>query len=146
MKKQKKSAVEKAFERSDKHVLDGIKLRPWTPSRVIAANCMGMTYPRLGKAGWDQYERTQNYPGAVKDTIIALWLCAVDEDQVAEADLAPRDAYRQAQEWATRRGIHNLKSDAFWQAFSKFIEIVSEVEASATTPEDDGDEGDDPNG
>jgi hypothetical protein len=146
VKKKTESRVEKAFAKSDKHVLEGVILRPWTPDRQIAFQSCGGLYPRIGKEGWDQYKRTGAYAGAANDCCLALWLMTRSEDEVDDAVRSPHDAGRQARKWGANRGIHDLKSDAFWQAFTKFVEIMSEVEASNTTPEGDGDEGDDPNG
>lgn len=133
MKKQSKQPpAEKAFLRSDKHVLDGVRLNPWTPSRVIAAQGMGMLYPSLGKEDWDQFERTKRYTGALKDTIIVLWLCMIDDEAVDNADSAPKEAYKTAKQWAAGLGIHKIESNEFWQAYAKFSEIVTEVASSAT--------------
>ena len=147
MKKPKQPPAEKAFERSDKHVLGDLKLKPWTPSRVIAAQNMGMLYPRIGKEGWDQFQRTKMYPGALKDTIIVLWLCALNDDEVDDADRAPQEAYKTAQKWSAGLGIHKINSDAFWAAYGKFTEIMMEINNSATKPknteEPDDDEDED---
>lgn len=145
--KKKPAKKRDAFTDSDKHVLHGIKLFPWTAARAIAGQSCGMLYPDIGKEGWDQYRRTKLYPGAVKDVILCLWLCTQTEDQVDMADAAPLDAYRQARAWATGLGIHKTGSDAFWQAYAKFSDIMTEVDSSITTPKIDTDEEpDDPNG
>lgn len=141
----KKTKTPDAFTDSDKHVLKGIKLFPWTPSRVICANGMGMIYPRIGKDGWDQYKRTRTYPGCLKDVIICLWLMTQSEDQVDEADTAPVEAYRKARTWASGLGIHRIDSDEFWQAYGKFAEIMGEVDKSFTQPApDDGSQEEEP--
>lgn len=142
----KKPAKKKyAFTDSDKHVLHGIKLYPWTPARVIAAQSLGMLYPDIGREGWDQYRRTKVYPGAVKDVIICLWLCTQDEDAVDMADAAPVEAYRQARKWAAGLGIHKPGSDAFWQAYAKFSDIMTEVDESITAPKIESEDDPDPN-
>lgn len=145
MKKKKKKPD--AFVSSDKHVLDGTKLYPWTPSRIIAGQAMGLLYPEIGKEGWDQYRRTKTYPGALRDTIICLWLCSRTEEQVDDADCAPVEAYRQARSWAAGLGIAKLGSDAFWQAYGKFASIMGEVDESITVPKvepgEEPDEGND---
>lgn len=146
MKKKKTAKPRDSFTESDKHVLNGIKLFPWTPARLIAAQAMGMLFPDIGKEGWDQYRRTKLYSGAVRDTIICLWLCTIDEDAVDQADAAPLDAYKRARAWATGLGIHDTNKDAFWQAYAKFSEIVTEVDKAVTTPKTDPAEDDpDPN-
>jgi hypothetical protein len=145
MKKVKKSAVEQAFERSDKHSLGDLPLQPWTADRVIAAQSMGMIWPNVGKEGFDQYDRTKTYPGALRDAIIVLWLCTLSDEQVEEADRAPNGALIRAKKWAAERGIPKINSDAYDAAFGKFIDIVSEVKQSATTPAETEEEDDDPN-
>lgn len=135
-----------SFVSSDKHVLNGIKLYPWTPARVIAAQAMGILYPRIGKDGWDQYKRTKTYPGCVKDVIIALWLLTQTPEQVDDADRAPVEAYGTARSWATALGVHRIDSDAFWQAYAKFSDIMTEVDESITKPKiEDGEEPDEGN-
>lgn len=142
----KKKSKPDSFVSSDKHVLDGIKLFPWTPNRVIAAQALGMLYPEIGKEGWDQYRRTKKYPGCLKDVIICLWLCSIPEDEVDEADAAPQEAYRRARKWAAGLGLHNVQSNAFWQAYAKFADIVTEVDNSFTTPKvEPGEEADEGN-
>lgn len=123
-----------AFTDSDKHILNGVKLFPWTPARVIAAQNMGQLYPEIGKDGFDQYRRTKVYPGALKDTIICLWLCTRTEDEVDMADAAPVEAYKDARKWAAGLGIHKIGSDGFWQAYGKFVELMGEVDQSFTIP------------
>lgn len=139
----KKKTKPDAFTESDKHVLDGVKLFPWTPARVIAGQAMGMLYPRIGKDGWDQYRRTKVYPGALKDVVICLWLCTQSNDQVDEADAAPIEAYKQARGWAASLGIHKIDSDQFWQAYGKFVDVMNDVNESSTVPKIEGDDGTD---
>lgn len=122
------------FTKSDKHVLNGLKLYPWTAEREIAGNSMGMLYPRIGKDAFDQYKRTKMYPGLLRDLIVCLWLCTQNEDEVDDADSAPVDAYKRARQWATSRGIHKVDSDEFWQAAGRFVKIVTEVNNAITTP------------
>lgn len=144
--RKKKSKERDAFTESDKHVLNGLKLQPWTPSRVIAAQAMGCLYPRIGKEGWDQYKRTKTYPGCLKDVVIVLWLCLQDWQRVDDADAAPVEAYSEARKWAASLGIHRIDSDEFWQAYGKFAEIMSEVDKSFTVPaQTDNEETPDPN-
>lgn len=141
----KKDKPRDGFTESDKHVLNGVKLYPWTPARVIAAQAMGMLYPDIGKEGWDQYRRTKLYSGAVRDVIIALWLCTIDENAVDEADAAPQDAYKRARAWAAGLRIHDTKNDEFWQAYAKFSEIMTEVDKAVAIPEPkEGEEPDEP--
>lgn len=129
-----------AFTGSDKHVLNGVKLYPWTPARIIAAQSLGMIYPEIGKDGWDQYRRTKLYPGAVKDVIICLYLMTLDEDAVDNADAAPVEAYKQARKWAAGLKIHDTKNDEFWQAYAKFSEIMTERDKATTVPKPNQDE------
>lgn len=139
MKKKKSDAF------TDGHVLNGIRLHPWTPMRVIAGQSMGMLYPEIGKKGFDQYRRTKTYAGIIKDVAICLWLCSVNEDRVDEADSSPHEAYTEARAWATGLQIHKMSSEKWDQAFVVFAGIVSEVDKAITIPKSDGedDEGND---
>lgn len=141
----KKTRTPDPFIDSDKHVLKGLKLQPWTPSRIIAANSMGLRYPKIGQEGRDQYSKTKTYPGCLRDIIVCLWLCLQDWQRVDQADAAPVEAYNEARTWAASLGIHRIDSTEFWQAYNKFAEIMSEVDKSFTQPApDEGkNEGDD---
>lgn len=145
--KKKPTRKPDSFTDSDKNVLLGTKLFPWTPTRMIAGQSMGMIYPDIGKDGFDQYKRTGLYPGAVKDCIICLWLCSQTEEQVDEADAAPVDAYRRARVWAAGLKIHTTNCPEFWQAGKVFAKIIGEVDKATTIPkvEPSDDEAPDPN-
>lgn len=146
--KKKSAKTPDPFTDSDKHVLHGIKLYPWTAARMICAQSMGLLYPEIGTDGWDQYHRTKVYPGAIKDVIICIWVCTQTEDEVDAADVAPVEAYRKAKQWAINLGIHKPGSDEFWQAYAKFSDIVREVDQAQTAPKknaDNEEEASDPN-
>lgn len=134
MSKPKPAPAEKAFTKSDKHILDDLLLKPWTAARSIAANSLGMLYPHIGTEGWDQFKRTKIYPGCMKDIAICLYLCTLDDDAVDEADAAPKDAYKAARKWATEKGITKADSIEFWVAYGKFGEIMRQVNESVTMP------------
>ena len=145
MKKEKEAPVEKAFKRSDKHVFDGLKLFPWTPARMIAAQSVGMRFPRIGEEAWDELSRSGTYPGCLRDVIICLWLATRTEDEVDEADRWPEKAYSDAKKWATEHELHSMRSAKFWEGFNKFSEIMKEGTDSATKPKaTDDDDDDDP--
>lgn len=154
-------SAEAAFTQSDKHALDDLKLMPWTPERLIAAQNMGLTLIGLSGEAWEEFIRTDIYPGALKDTCISIWLCTLPEDDrarnvlpeserntmtVEEADASPKMAYRLAKKWAATRDIASGNSKAFWQAYSKFLQMMNEVSASSVKPEpQEGDEDESPN-
>lgn len=138
--KKKKKAIDKAFTNSDKHTLDDLKLFPWTPDRIIAAQLLGMIYPNIGKEGWAQWKRTGVYPGAMKDVMIFVYLSTLDGDELEEA------TFQAAKTFGVTRNLHLASGDAFWEAFAKFVEVEKEIERSATKPKDDdsGEDDDDP--
>jgi hypothetical protein len=144
-KKPKQPAIDKAFLGSDKHTLGDLKLQPWTPERIIKAQEIGMLYPSLGKQDWEQYRKTKVYPGAVKDVMIFLFLSTLKADEI---DNATCD---QAKSFGIKRGIHQTDSTAFWEAYTKFIEVQNEIQTAATKPKSatgtgtDDEEDDDPN-
>lgn len=149
---------EKAFVKSDKHVLGDLNLKPWTPERIIAAQNMGMLYPSIGDEGWDQFHRTGLYPGCIKDIIICLWLCTIPEVgsiepsdvplSVVDADRSPVKAYHEAKKWGIAKGIAKPNSDEFWSAYNMFAEIIKDVTDSETQPTNENTDPDDadPNG
>ena len=136
------------FVSSERHVLNGLKLEPWTADRSIAAQSLGMIYPALGDEGWASVKRSGVYPGAVRDVCLALWLCTLKSDEVLEAEVAgEKEAKKRSTEWASKLGIHDTKKQAFWNAMTLFMEMQREVNKSVTVPnkgrEDDEESGND---
>ncbi len=134
--RRKRKPADAAFTQSDNHALGDLKLQPWTASRVVAAQSMGMLYPNIGAQAAAQFRRTGVYQGALKDTIIVLWLCSEkDRDVIRSAERDPDGALEQAETWAEKRGITKLNSPAFWAAYTKFMAIVTEEQESIAVPE-----------
>lgn len=128
---------EEAFAKSDAHTLGDIELEPWTPARSVAAQSMGMKYPHISAEDKERWEQTSIYPGAVQDLAIVLWLCAQkDASEVRRALRQPMVALDKAIEWAAGLGFTNTKSDEFWSGYDKFLDIVTEANASATVRKD----------
>lgn len=123
-----------SFSQADKNLFNGVRLRPWTAARAIAGQAMGMLYPEIGAEGREQYKRTKLYPGAIKDTIIALWLCTQTEDRVDEADSMPIEAWRQAREWGAGLKIHTAQRTEFWSAYAIFTKLMFQVDEARTRP------------
>ena len=65
---------ESAFTGSDNHALGELELQPYTPSRIVAAQSLGLKYPLIPDEEREQFDKTGIYPGALRDTIIVLWL------------------------------------------------------------------------
>ena len=138
-KKAKQSKADKAFTGSDKHTLADLKLQPWTPQRVWTAQLLGMAYPNIGKQGRDQLRRSNVYPNAVKDVAIFLFLSTrTNEVEVDEAEQFPEEASTKARDFGISRGIHKRDSTEFWEAYSKFWDVMNEIEDSATKPKSEG--------
>lgn len=123
--------------------LFGESLRKYSPSRKVAAQSMGLIYPYIGDDAAAQMEATGIYPGALKDTIICLWLCtlqdASDQDKAEIRAGAwnpsrvlhkPREALDAAMQWAADLEICDAGSERFGEAFKTFISIATAVEAS----------------
>jgi hypothetical protein len=137
--KKEKTPAEKAYVNSDKHKLGDLKLKPWTPQRMIKAQAMGMKYRDLGKDGWAQFKATNLYPGAIRDVIIFFYLSTLDPTEVEDA------TYGEAEAWGVKRKLHDTRTAAFWNAFTKYIQVQNEISDSATRPVETGEEEDDPN-
>jgi hypothetical protein len=126
--------------------LFGEPLKPYSPSRKLAAQTMGCMFPAIGDEAQAHLERTGVYPGVVKDALIVLWLCTLKDagDLSAEdvkagawtparAMLKPADALNAAIEWAERTEIIDLSTKRTFEALTVFLAIVTAVEASQFT-------------
>lgn len=122
---------------------DGIPLRPYSASRKVAAQSLGLLYPYIGDAGAELVEKTGVYPGALLDTIIVLWLCSLPDPQdltIAEhrdgawtpaRAMSRQDAAKEEMmAWADRHGILDVQCEKFLGAYQIFIAILSGVSAS----------------
>src|SRR6266851_1168076 len=97
---------EKAFLESENHEFDGVKLEPYSPMRLVAAQAMGLHHGRVDAAGMEQFNRISVYPGAVRDVCIVLWLLSIkNELEIDQAARAPIHAAKLAVEWGTVHGI-----------------------------------------
>jgi hypothetical protein len=161
MKKKKKTprkaakGVEKAFVESGAHLLLGEKLQPYTPSRIVAAQAMGLLYPQIGKMGMAQLKKTGIYPGELRDMIIVLWLCRLQKAaEVEDALIDPDVSYAMAEKWAGKAGLCDMASKAFLEALVVFQTVINEIGESRTARTDsrdraeeiDDESPDDPNG
>ena len=118
---------DKAFLGSDNATLGDLKLQPWTPDRINAAQRMGMFYPNLGKGGWDRVTSTSVYPGVAQDVMIFVYLSTVEPKKVYEV------TFEDAMAFGTARNLHSTDSKEFWDAYNKFIDVQNEIQASRTT-------------
>jgi hypothetical protein len=124
-----------AFLESGGHLFMSERLQPYTPSRIVAAQAMGLLYPKIGNDGLAQLKKTGLYPGELKDIIIVLWLCRLKtKEQVADARLDPIAAYEDAEKWAGKIGLCDMTSDAFGYGLLVFQNIMNEIGESKTTP------------
>lgn len=126
--------------------LFGQILAPYGPSRKVAAQGMGMMYPYIGEAGQEQFNRTGLYAGAMKDTMILCWLCVLpDADKLPgnlpQEDMAkiwtpsraiarPFEALDQAMAWGVEKGLIDVESKAFDEAYGVFMAIVGGISAT----------------
>lgn len=137
MKKPKQSPADAAFTAPDTDTLGDLKLEPWTPERIIQAQTMGLVFPNTGKTGWDQLQQTGVYPGAVRDAIIFLYLSSLPAEQVEDA------TWRDAKAFGTKRGIHDTDGKPFWDAYSLFMKVQREINASIGVPKGSDDTAED---
>jgi|APGre2960657404_1045060.scaffolds.fasta_scaffold40180_3 hypothetical protein len=119
--------------------LFGTPLAPYTASRKVAAQTMGMQWPFIGEAALAQLQATNMYPGAIRDTAILLWLCTLPDASTAlargvwtpsRALSKPDEARDAALEWADKCGITDSSGPKFGEAFQVFFGIVTGVDAA----------------
>lgn len=131
------ATVTQAFTQSGARTLNaGVEIQPYSPSRVVAAQAMGLKYPNIGPDSLEAFNKTGIYPGALQDVLIVLWLCSIaDDKEVTRALRAPDDALSKAIAWGATQGIIDTKSDAWWAAYNVFIDIMVEINASRGDPQ-----------
>jgi hypothetical protein len=133
---QEQSPTEAAFIDSENHEFDGIRLQPYSPMRLVAAQAMGLHHGRVDAAGMEQWSRVSVYPGAVRDVCIVLWLCSIkDEVQIDQAARAPIHAAMLAVKWGTDHGLLSVTSKKFESAYELFFKIMKEVRDSYGSPQ-----------
>lgn len=121
-------------------------LQPWTPARKIAAQSMGMLYPLIGDAGFEQLEQTGAYPGVMKDVVIFVWLRTLQTGESPASSMAraqraqrkPAEAWAIAEKWAEAAGLCDMTSPAFTEAYKLFSAKIAAEAALHGTPSGDG--------
>lgn len=131
------SAMEKAFDEAGRGFeLFGNPLKDYSPSRMLAAQNMGLRYPFIGEKAAEIFEETGMYPGGLEDCIIVLWLCSLPDKSKKEDWNPDRAASKSslaklvATGWAAKQGFINVSSPQFAEAFAVFVAIVTGQEAS----------------
>ena len=148
---------EKAFiEAKRGFELFGTPLAPYTASRKVAAQTMGMQWPFIGEAALAQLQTTNMYPGALRDAAIVLWLCTLPDASTAlargvwtpsRALSKPDEARDAALEWADKEGVTDSSGAKFGEAFQVFFGVVTGADAGAFRIEVEktaGESGDEP--
>lgn len=117
--------------------LGDIELVPYSPSRKVAAQTMGMKYPHIGDDGIAAIDAMRPYKGALLDTIIVLWLCTLPDSAEGKA-WTPSRAIRNAElaldaamEWANDLKLNDMSIEGkFGEGYGLFMAIVSNVAAA----------------
>lgn len=137
----------KAFDQAQAGFeLFGVTLAPYSPSRKVAAQGMGMLYPFVGEGGAEQLDKTGVYAGAIRDTMILCWLCTlIDADKIpkdtpprdaakiwtpSRAMNCPADAMEAALAWGVDHNLMDVNSEEFGQAYQVFMATVNGISAS----------------
>lgn len=147
--------VEKAAEEARAgYDLFGQDLQPYSPSRKVAAQAMGMIYPFVPDSGQEQLLATGTYPGMLKDAVIVLWLCTLPDQQPekqvgapvwtpSRALRKPENAFDVALAWGEEQGMLNATDPKFLEAAKVFMAIVSGVAVSEFDVQVEGSEASD---
>jgi len=138
------------------HELFGIALQPWSASRVVAANSMGLVWPLPPEAA-DQLRSNGLYAGSLRDTIILTWLrtilnaseqtkeaFATQHPKASSAELtaflaawnvqratrSPREAFDAAIAWAEEQHLTDLAGAPFAEAYRLTLATLLGVSVS----------------
>lgn len=129
---------DRVYVQSAGHKFNGGFLEPFTPSRFVAAQSMGMKYPFIGKEGMAALNSVGIYPGELRDLLIVLWLCSQKEDdEILQAQIDGKAAYRSAEEWGAKLGLLNQVNDLFTDGVLVLHAIFAEIHESKTEPKSD---------
>lgn len=132
---------DQSFIESAGHSVNGLKLEPYTPERMWAADAMGLRYGHLSDAAAKQFARKNTYPGMEGDVGIVIWLCSLtDVDEVRAARRDPERAEGEAIVFAKTHKIITGKQSKFWDAYKVFLRIMDEVHAAYGEPESAGEQ------
>jgi hypothetical protein len=135
-KDKKQKEIDKAFESSGGRKVGDLVLKPYSWSRVCAAQAMGLHFGYVEDSSKNRFHRTELYPGALHDVSVIMWLCAAaTEDEIDAASVEPAPYRIKAKEWAGPLGLLTVTTDIFQQAYKALFDILHEVDASQHKPE-----------
>jgi hypothetical protein len=124
--------VEQAFIESENHSFNGLKLEPWSPERMWAAESMGLRYGKLSKETVPQFQKTYMYNGMTGDVGIFIWLSTRNIDEVRAARRDPDTAEELAGTFAKENGIIVASGKHFNEAYKLFLQAMDEIYVSST--------------
>lgn len=112
--------------------------RPWTPSRAVAAQTMGMIFPMIGEEGQASLNTKNTYPGILQDVVIVCWLCTLPDDVSRQSDgwtpsralRSPTKAFDAAMVWGEKVGVIDMRNAKYVEGVKFFISIFSDEAAS----------------
>lgn len=134
--KKPEKSMDANFLKAGPRTVGELTLQPYSPSRRVASQAMGLHFAYVDDAGKERFERTSLYPGQLRDVAIVTWLCAkATEDEVDGAGIEPATATKKAIEWASQQGLLDIKNDIFWKANSAFWDIMDEIANARFKPE-----------
>jgi len=124
-------AAQQAFDGAQSNPFQGQNLAPWTAMRQSVALALGCQAIGLVGSAVEELAAQGTYSHAYHDAVIVLWLCAMDEAEVAGwmARRDPAAAIQAAFAWAQARGIA-YGSAGHWEGIALVEKIVAEVAAS----------------
>jgi hypothetical protein len=129
-------AVNRAFVASGEKKLGDLVLQPYTPSRVFAAQNMGLRYGYVDSVGLDRFRESYLYPGAQRDVAIVMWLCGkANKDEIYAAGVNGRQAMEKAEQFAEEQKLLDVTTEEFKAAYEMFFDIIGEVRASQFSTE-----------
>ncbi len=122
---------DKVFIESEGHAVNGLKLQPYTPERMWAADAIGLRYGRLTSEQTEQFTEDGTYPGMAGDVAVVMWVCSLEKrEDVLSARRNPTVAMKKIVEFAKQKNMVSPKQSQWWDAYKVFLEIMSEIHAA----------------
>jgi len=116
-----------------------VGLQPFTPSRQIAGDAIGLRYFSLQPADALALRENRTYPGMANDAFVAVFLCCLPDERIDRVPLYPASYLGALREWKDAIGA-TWQSQAHHAIVGIWNDILDDVLDAILVP-DEQDEG-----